>query len=362
MSKEETLYSVKVDQERVPLFDEDFYKGFRSELSVRFTMAALDPRAKSNDAVTVNVITRLEHPEEDGEESDEELFQEEKFTLCTLKKGSVYQQPIDIIFSPGEEVFFERVGGDIPVYLSGTCIITNIPEEEDSSDLENDFLYGADELSSDEEEMDDISVTSSEEEEEENGARIEELNSDEEDAEQAEEEILEKPVPKDEVAEKHSKDKLKKEEKEKKTAVDVSDTANGKKRKTELAGEGEQTEKKSKPTKTYPKQVLEGNVTVQDKVKGDGPAAKRKKRVSMRYIGRLTNGKVFDKNITGKPFTFNLGLEEVIKGWDVGIVGMQVGGERTIHIPAAMAYGSKRLPGIPANSDLVFDVKLLAVN
>jgi len=67
-------------------------------------------------------------------------------------------------------------------------------------------------------------------------------------------------------------------------------------------------------------------------------------------------------NKKGAPFKFTLGLGEVIKGWDIGIAGMSVGGERRVSIPAKAAYGSKSQPGIPANSPLQFDVKLLQIN
>lgn len=66
-------------------------------------------------------------------------------------------------------------------------------------------------------------------------------------------------------------------------------------------------------------------------------------------------------NKKGNPFTFKLGAGEVIKGWDIGVIGMSVGGERRLTVPAHLAYGSKAIPGIPANSQLIFDVKLLEI-
>lgn len=67
-------------------------------------------------------------------------------------------------------------------------------------------------------------------------------------------------------------------------------------------------------------------------------------------------------NKKGKPFSFKLGVGEVIKGWDVGVAGMQAGSERRLTIPAKLAYGSKALPGIPANSELIFDIKCISVS
>jgi FK506-binding nuclear protein len=66
-------------------------------------------------------------------------------------------------------------------------------------------------------------------------------------------------------------------------------------------------------------------------------------------------------NKKGKPFSFKAGKGQVIKGWDIGVVGMAIGGERRLTIPAHLAYGSRGLPGIPANSTLIFDVKLLEI-
>ncbi|KAL9107046.1 MAG: hypothetical protein Q9227_007992 [Pyrenula ochraceoflavens] len=122
-------------------------------------------------------------------------------------------------------------------------------------------------------------------------------------------------------------------------------------------------------------------VTLDDRKLGKGPAAKKGDKVGVRYIGKLaTSGKVFDgmalsyrgfdlpyanvitANKKGPPFAFKVGAGEVIKGWDTGIVGMSVGGERRITIPANQAYGAKGSPpDIPPNSVLVFDVKMLEI-
>lgn len=115
-----------------------------------------------------------------------------------------------------------------------------------------------------------------------------------------------------------------------------------------------------KPTGTLGVKVVRG-VTIDDKKLGKGVAAKSGNTIAMRYIGKLEDGKVFDSNKKGKPFSFKLGKGEVIKGWDIGVAGMAPGGERRITIPANLAYGKKALPGIPANSKLIFDVKLLEI-
>ncbi|KAG9445381.1 hypothetical protein H6P81_016721 [Aristolochia fimbriata] len=95
--------------------------------------------------------------------------------------------------------------------------------------------------------------------------------------------------------------------------------------------------------------------------KPDGKRASLGKKVSVRYVGKLKNGKIFDSNISGKPFKFRLGIGEVIKGWDVGVEGMRIGDKRRLTIPPSMGYGSKGVGAIPANSWLIFDVELVDV-
>lgn len=74
-------------------------------------------------------------------------------------------------------------------------------------------------------------------------------------------------------------------------------------------------------------------------------------------------GSQFDSSIPGgRPFKFKLGAGQVIKGWDEGVLGMQVGGSRRLTIPAALAYGDSGAGGvIPPGAALVFDVDLLAI-
>jgi len=92
----------------------------------------------------------------------------------------------------------------------------------------------------------------------------------------------------------------------------------------------------------------------------EGPKAKRGRTVQVRYEGRLaSNGKRFDKGVIG----FRLGAGEVIKGWDIGVDGMQVGERRRLLIPSQLAYGQRGAPpDIPRNAALTFDVELLRVS
>ncbi|KAG1334270.1 peptidyl-prolyl cis-trans isomerase FKBP53 [Cocos nucifera] len=95
--------------------------------------------------------------------------------------------------------------------------------------------------------------------------------------------------------------------------------------------------------------------------KPDGKRASPGCKVSVNYIGKFKNGKIFDSNVGQKPFKFRLGIGQVIKGWDVGVNGMRVGDKRRLTIPPSMGYGEKGLGKIPGNSWLVFDVELVAV-
>lgn len=94
---------------------------------------------------------------------------------------------------------------------------------------------------------------------------------------------------------------------------------------------------------------------------GSGATAKAGNRVSVHYTGWLTDGRKFDSSKDrNEPFDFNLGAGQVIKGWDEGVQGMQVGGIRKLTIPAALGYGARGAGGvIPPNATLIFEVEFL---
>jgi FKBP-type peptidyl-prolyl cis-trans isomerase len=103
-------------------------------------------------------------------------------------------------------------------------------------------------------------------------------------------------------------------------------------------------------------------VYCQDLKVGNGATATATSTVTATYTGALaTSGKIFQSSLdTGQPFTAALN-SGVIQGWSAGVPGMKVGGTRRLFIPAQYAYGSQSVAGIPPNSDLVFDITLLAV-
>jgi FKBP-type peptidyl-prolyl cis-trans isomerase FkpA len=97
---------------------------------------------------------------------------------------------------------------------------------------------------------------------------------------------------------------------------------------------------------------------------GSGEAAAAGMRVTVHYTGRLTDGSKFDSSKDrDEPFSFPLGAGRVIRGWDEGVAGMQVGGLRKLTIPPDLGYGARGAGGvIPPNATLVFEVELLALS
>jgi FKBP-type peptidyl-prolyl cis-trans isomerase len=102
---------------------------------------------------------------------------------------------------------------------------------------------------------------------------------------------------------------------------------------------------------------------VEDVKVGTGPAVKSGDLVTVHYVGTLPGGKEFDSSRPrGQPFTVPVGAGRVIRGWDIGLIGMQVGGVRRLVIPPEEGYGAKGVPPvIPPNATLRFEVELLQV-
>jgi FKBP-type peptidyl-prolyl cis-trans isomerase FkpA len=100
-----------------------------------------------------------------------------------------------------------------------------------------------------------------------------------------------------------------------------------------------------------------------DIVAGTGATAAPGNLVKVHYTGFLTTGEKFDSSRDrGEPFSFPLGAGQVIKGWDEGVAGMKVGGQRQLRIPPALGYGASGAGGvIPPNATLIFDVELLEI-
>ncbi|KYG02864.1 peptidylprolyl isomerase, partial [Sorangium cellulosum] len=115
--------------------------------------------------------------------------------------------------------------------------------------------------------------------------------------------------------------------------------------------------------KVQPSEPEPADLIKEDIVVGTGQEAKDGDRVRVHYTGRLLKTKAeFDSSVGREPFEFTIGNTEVIKGWDLGVVGMKVGGKRKLTIPSQLAYGeSGSPPKIPGKSTLIFDIELLGV-
>ena len=108
--------------------------------------------------------------------------------------------------------------------------------------------------------------------------------------------------------------------------------------------------------------TTESGLRYEDIVVGTGPGPLPGWEVTVHYTGTLEDGTKFDSSLDrGQPFKFKIGIGQVIKGWDEGVMTMKVGGKRKLVIPPQLGYGPRRVGPIPPNSILVFEVELLDV-
>ena len=115
-------------------------------------------------------------------------------------------------------------------------------------------------------------------------------------------------------------------------------------------------------TSCFKNQETLDELTIRDIVLGEGVFAENGDTLTVNYQGWLENGTQFDSSIDrGVPFIFTLGIGQVIKGWDEGILGMKVGGIRELIIPPHLGYGNQAIYPIPANSILTFEVQLISI-
>lgn len=108
---------------------------------------------------------------------------------------------------------------------------------------------------------------------------------------------------------------------------------------------------------------MHDDLHIQDLQLGDGRAVVKGALITTQYRGQLEDGTVFDSSYErGKPFQCVIGTGRVIKGWDIGLMGMKVGGRRKLFVPAHLAYGERRIGDrIEPNANLIFEIELLEV-
>jgi peptidylprolyl isomerase len=122
--------------------------------------------------------------------------------------------------------------------------------------------------------------------------------------------------------------------------------------------------KKSDPKKEKAKKMTTtaSGLMYEDTALGTGDSPTQGKTVVVHYTGTFPDGKKFDSSRDrGKPFEFEIGMGQVIKGWDEGVMSMKVGGRRKLVVPPELGYGERRVGPIPPHSTLHFDVELLKI-
>ncbi|KZT56201.1 hypothetical protein CALCODRAFT_518240 [Calocera cornea HHB12733] len=348
-----------------------------SEYDIHLTGVTFGEEVKGEKRSVLKVHT-ISFPEDDEDEDDEDDEEKEKeedddemdnselreTIVCSLVPNRIEYQNVNLVLTTSEEPVLLEVTGENTVYLSGNYVEQEMPGGDDMDDMDDD--YDLEDVPSD------VEVDSDEMDAILNGEQDEDDDTDEDmEGEPKIQEITEaaKPASKKRAREEEESSPAKAAEPEKKLSKAEKKRLNKK-----LKGEdGEAKAAPAAEVKTNGKATegkegkkiveLPGGVKIQDMKIGSGPQAKSGKKIGMRYIGKLqSNGKVFDSNTKGKPFQFTLGKGQVIKGWDEGVVGMAVGGERRITIPPQKAYGNKSTSDIPANSTLVFDVKMVEMS
>ncbi|KIK67296.1 hypothetical protein GYMLUDRAFT_37380 [Collybiopsis luxurians FD-317 M1] len=294
-------------------------------------------------------------PVEDDEDDEEKEGDESKLqsiTICSLTPGKIEQAITDIVVLDSDPVMFKVVGKNT-LSLSGYYIDqhSDLPpgDYSDDSEDEHDLRYVSSDVEMGSDGLDDL---------ESDASRFEEIKEEEKTLKRPRDSLASNDADATKPLSKAEKKKNKKQKLQEGTAAVSGEDAEPSK-----ADEKKPTEqKKGKEEKEAIIKELPSGLKIKEAKIGTGPMAKKNQTIAMRYIGKLANGKVFDSNTKGKPFAFRLGAGEVIKGWDEGIAGMQVGGERVLTVPPALGYGKRGSPPeIPGNATLTFEVKCISI-
>ncbi len=113
----------------------------------------------------------------------------------------------------------------------------------------------------------------------------------------------------------------------------------------------------------FTQSLMADGVQIINNIEGEGKEIVKHSKIQVHYTGKLQDGTKFDSSLDrGEPFRFQIGLRQVIEGWEIGLIGMKVGGKRTLIIPSELAYGERGAGDlIPPNATLTFDVEIVDV-
>lgn len=302
------------------------------------------------------------------------------YSLCTLVAGQFPQHALSLEFEIGEQISFFVESNKLSdtVHLTGNYI----EEDQEMNNSDFDMCSDSDLDSMDEDEFANLSQDDSDSDAE--RLDFETLDSDEDDEEISDDEMPaeELPVSSKKPQQQQQGKKVESQQQPiKRQNADVQPA--GKKQKQPEASKAKAEQKQEqKPSKeqnknsssaskdgkvqtagksseTAPSSKLPNGLSIKELAKGKGAPIKEGSKVGIYYTGKLTSGKAFDSKTSGKPLFFTVGKKQVIPGMEMGVLGMNYGGKRVITIPPELGYGKKALPGIPANSTLVFEITAL---
>jgi FK506-binding nuclear protein len=322
------------------------------DLLLHVSQACLDPGAKKGSKAILMVKSHDDGP----------------YAVCSLREGGTESVSLDLMLEDYSEF---SVVGNASVHLTGY----QMPQDDDGGDMyDEDDEFGEDGalLGYDAEGLPIYMDDDDDEDDEDIDLDDDESDEDDEDDEPGigQKNVIIEDVTGDLEEDDSEEEESDDEEEQRAAAAAAAAAAKEAEEKKQKRKAAEQKEKEQKKAKS---EDLSGNKVKVKKFpngfeihdihqgKASGKLVKAGKRVSVRYSGRLTNGKIFDQTKGNKTFQFRFGVGEVIKGWDRGMEGMRVGDKRKLVVPPLMGYGASKVGPIPANSTLIFEIELVDV-